>query len=259
MGVADVADRLPALGGARALRPLPGRRGRRQRGHLHRPARQARPHAGVLPHRGRRRRAHRGRRVRRTDARAREGQGRRADQRFALQRQQPGRPTVDPRHGLAFGAQVLRALRARPAVGRRGVRGTGRSRASRPNCRPANPPTCPRSRDEVRQYFADVRGRLCTSEHADTAMRYLLWTPRDRGVRLWAGSRILAPAAIATLPKWMRHMGGFDQPAAVDAAVTPMARAMVRAMSAATRGCFSRGSQAGAAHRRGARPPSGSR
>jgi hypothetical protein len=63
-------------------------------------------------------------------------------------------------------------------------------------------------------------------------MHYLLWTPSDRGVRLWAGSRILAPAAIATLPKWMRHMGNFDQPAAVDAAVTPVARALVRALSA---------------------------
>jgi hypothetical protein len=60
-------------------------------------------------------------------------------------------------------------------------------------------------------------------------MSYLSWTPRDQGVRLWAGSRVLAPAAIATLPKWMRHMGNFDQPATVDAAVTPVARAMVRA------------------------------
>jgi uncharacterized protein (DUF2236 family) len=96
-------------------------------------------------------------------------------------------------------------------------------------CRPVDVPA---SRDEVRQYFADVRGRLCTSEHADRAMRYLLWTPLDRGVRLWAGSRILAPAAIATLPMWMRHMGNFDQPPAVDAAVTPLAWALVRAISA---------------------------
>ena len=51
-------------------------------------------------------------------------------------------------------------------------------------------------------------------------------------MRLWAGSRVLAPAAIATLPKWMRHMGNFDQPAAVDAAVTPIARAWVQALSA---------------------------
>jgi uncharacterized protein (DUF2236 family) len=96
-------------------------------------------------------------------------------------------------------------------------------------CKPADVPA---SRDEVRQYFAEVRGRLCTSEDADRAMHYLLHTPRDRGARLWAGSRVLAPAAIATLPKWMRHMGNFDQPAAVDAAATPIARAWVRALSA---------------------------
>jgi uncharacterized protein (DUF2236 family) len=96
-------------------------------------------------------------------------------------------------------------------------------------CKPADVPS---SRDEVRQYLADVRRRLCTSEHADRAMHYLLYTPRDRGLRLWAGSRLLAPAAIATLPQWMRHMGNSDQPVAVDAAVTPIARAWVRALSA---------------------------
>jgi hypothetical protein len=31
---------------------------------------------------------------------------------------------------------------------------------------------------------------------------------------------------------WMRHMGNFDQPPAIDAAVTPVARALVRALSA---------------------------
>ena len=96
-------------------------------------------------------------------------------------------------------------------------------------CNPADVPT---SREEVRQYFADVRGRLCTSENADRAMHYLLYTPRDHGMRMWAGSRVLAPAAIATLPKWMRHMGNFGQPAAMDAAVTPVARAWVRTLSA---------------------------
>jgi len=95
-------------------------------------------------------------------------------------------------------------------------------------CKPSDVPT---SRDEVRQYFADVRSRLCTSEHADRAMHYLLHTPRDRGVRLWAGSRVLAPAAIATLPKWMRRMGNFGQPVPVDTAVAPIARAWVRALS----------------------------
>ena len=95
-------------------------------------------------------------------------------------------------------------------------------------CKPADVPA---SRDEVRQYFADVRGGLCTSERAERALRYLLWTPLHKGVRLWAGSRLLAPAAIATLPKWMRQLGGFDQVAAVDAGVRPAARALVRGFS----------------------------
>src|ERR1700736_3229315 len=94
-------------------------------------------------------------------------------------------------------------------------------------CKPSDVPA---SRDEVRQYFADVRDSLCMSERADRAMQYLLYTPRDRGYRLWAGSRILAPAAIATLPGWMRRTGGFDQAAFVDAAVVPAARAFVRGL-----------------------------
>jgi uncharacterized protein (DUF2236 family) len=97
-------------------------------------------------------------------------------------------------------------------------------------CKPSD---VPGSREEVREYFADVRPRLCTSERADRAMKYLLYTPRDRGFRLWAGSRILAPAAIATLPGWMRRTGGFDQPASVDAAVVPAARVLVRALTVA--------------------------
>jgi uncharacterized protein (DUF2236 family) len=96
-------------------------------------------------------------------------------------------------------------------------------------CKPGDVPA---SRDEVRQYFADVRPRLCTSERAERGMHYLLWTPRSKGTRLWGGSRLLAPAAIATLPKWMRRLGRFDQPAAVDAAVVPAARAAVRVLSA---------------------------
>jgi uncharacterized protein (DUF2236 family) len=100
----------------------------------------------------------------------------------------------------------------------------------------AEPQTCkpsdvPASRDEVRDYFADVRPQLCTSERAGRATRYLLYTPRDRGFRLWTGSRILAPAAIGTLPKWMRRTGGFDQPAFVDAAVVPAARMLVRGLT----------------------------
>jgi hypothetical protein len=61
-------------------------------------------------------------------------------------------------------------------------------------------------------------------------MHYLLRTTGDKaGPAFWMASRILAPATVATLPKWMRTLGGFDQPAAVDAATTRIGRAAVRA------------------------------
>ncbi|MBF6211198.1 DUF2236 domain-containing protein [Nocardia puris] len=88
----------------------------------------------------------------------------------------------------------------------------------------------PRSRAEVREYFAEARPRLCTSERAHQGMHYLLHTPRDRGVKLWAGSRLVAPAAIATLPKWMRVTGGFDHPAFVDKGYRPLVRTAVKAL-----------------------------
>lgn len=82
-------------------------------------------------------------------------------------------------------------------------------------CRPSDVPT---SRDEVRDYFETIRPTLCVSERARRGMHYLLHTPLDRGPRVWASSRLVAPAAIASLPKWMRTLGGFDQPAVVDVA-----------------------------------------
>ena len=98
-------------------------------------------------------------------------------------------------------------------------------------CKPADVPS---SRDEVREYFAAVRPRLCTSERANQGMHFLLRTPHNKGgLKLWAFSRLIAPATIATLPKWMRETGGFDQPSAVDRAVVPLVRAGVRTFRSA--------------------------
>ncbi|ATL69636.1 oxygenase MpaB family protein [Nocardia terpenica] len=91
-------------------------------------------------------------------------------------------------------------------------------------CKPSD---VPRSRAEVREYFAAVKPRLCSSERAHRGMHYLLRTPWDKGLRLWGGSRIVAPAVIATLPRWMREVGGFDQFALLDAAVRPAGRIAV--------------------------------
>jgi uncharacterized protein (DUF2236 family) len=96
-----------------------------------------------------------------------------------------------------------------------------------------DPGRLPRSREEVRDYFAAVRPRLGTSERANTAMRHLLRTSRSNATfRLWAGSRLMAPAAIATLPRWMRKLGGYDRPWAIDAAIVVPTRIAVRGLGA---------------------------
>lgn len=95
-------------------------------------------------------------------------------------------------------------------------------------CDPADVPT---SREEVREYFARVRPTLAHTERARTGMHYLLRT-RGRGLRLRLGSELTAPATIATLPAWMREVGGFDQPAIVDAAYPLAVRLAVRAAAA---------------------------
>jgi uncharacterized protein (DUF2236 family) len=93
-------------------------------------------------------------------------------------------------------------------------------------CKPAD---VPRTRDEVREYFAQVRPRLCTSERANQGMHYLLRTPLSRGgLKVWVGSRMLALASIASLPKWMRRLGGYDQLGAIDLAVRPAGRILAR-------------------------------
>ncbi|MDB5974712.1 MAG: hypothetical protein JWR07_1472 [Nevskia sp.] len=93
-----------------------------------------------------------------------------------------------------------------------------------------NPADVPRSRAEVREYYAAMRPRLCLSEHSSKLVHYFLRTPLRQGaVGLWAGSHLMSAATIATIPRWMRRLGGFDQPAAIDAAIVPATRIAVRA------------------------------
>ncbi len=87
----------------------------------------------------------------------------------------------------------------------------------------------PRSRDEVRQYYEAMKPQLCVSDHARELIHYFLRSDRaTAGTGLWLGSHAMAPATISTIPKWMRKLGGFDQPAAVDALIQPLTRAAVR-------------------------------
>lgn len=92
-----------------------------------------------------------------------------------------------------------------------------------------NPADVPRSREEVRDYFAAMRPQLCLSEHARALIHYFLRTPRDvGGAGLWAGSHLMSAAVISTIPRWMRELGGFDQSPVTDAMIQPVARAAVR-------------------------------
>ncbi|MFF3573162.1 oxygenase MpaB family protein [Nocardia jiangxiensis] len=91
------------------------------------------------------------------------------------------------------------------------------------------PEDVPRSRAQVRDYFEQMRPRLCSSERAEAGMHHLLWTPpgNGAGVTLAVGSRLLSLASVATLPKWMRTLGRFDRPGLVDVAVELPAKVAV--------------------------------
>ncbi|MGB1580037.1 MAG: oxygenase MpaB family protein [Nevskiales bacterium] len=92
-----------------------------------------------------------------------------------------------------------------------------------------NPADVPRSREEVREYYAAMRPRLALSESARTLIHYFLHSDRKiAGTGLWAGSHLMSRATIATIPKWMRELGGFDQPAWIDRGIVPLTRSAVR-------------------------------
>lgn len=92
-----------------------------------------------------------------------------------------------------------------------------------------NPADVPRSRKEVRDYYEAMRPKLCISDRSRTLIHYFLNSQRKvAGTGLWLGSNLMAAATIATIPKWMRELGGFDQPASVDALVVPAAKIAVR-------------------------------
>src|SRR6476646_2373083 len=89
-------------------------------------------------------------------------------------------------------------------------------------CTPSDVPT---SRDEVRQYFADVRSRLCTSEHTLTAQCITCctrrvtaaygygrvagcWRPRrSRPCRNGCGAWAISASLSRSTPRWRRSHG----------------------------------------------------
>ncbi len=92
-----------------------------------------------------------------------------------------------------------------------------------------DPALVPRSREQVRAYYASVRSRLCVTEHARSLIHYFLAPPRRLvGTAMWPVSRVLGAAVVSTIPMWMRELAGLPSSRALDAAVLPLARAFVR-------------------------------
>jgi hypothetical protein len=78
---------------------------------------------------------------------------------------------------------------------------------------------------EVREYFASVRPQLCISEPARTAIEFVLRPPLTRELLpLQVPIRLVARAAVATVPRDLRRLAGIDQPRVLDAATVVAVR-----------------------------------
>lgn len=102
-----------------------------------------------------------------------------------------------------------------------------------------DPADIPRNREELRAYYERMRPQLLGSDIAQKAMHHLL----DASVMLpplplvlrpagWVVSRVLRAATIATMPRWMREMGGLRQSRLVDVAVVPVMKVAFRLVQA---------------------------
>jgi uncharacterized protein (DUF2236 family) len=103
-----------------------------------------------------------------------------------------------------------------------------------------DPADVPRSREGIRAYFEAYRPRLIASEIAQSMMDFLL----DADAVVLPG-QVPAPvrrlftavtrrAVVATLPRWMRRLGGTPQPAVVDALAVAVTRPVIRLLAAST-------------------------
>lgn len=94
-----------------------------------------------------------------------------------------------------------------------------------------DPADVPRTRDGIREYFDQMQPKLAGSLIAQKAMRHLLQAdaalPGSKGpaklVNFVAGRAIRA-GTIATMPRWMRQLGGIRQSRAMDIAIRPVLR-----------------------------------
>jgi uncharacterized protein (DUF2236 family) len=105
-----------------------------------------------------------------------------------------------------------------------------------------DPADIPRSREELRAYYDRMRPQLSGSELARKAMQHLLDAtvmlppvPRVLKPAAWVIGRVLRAATIATMPRWMRELGGLRQSRVVDMAVRPVMKVAFRLISLSKR------------------------
>lgn len=92
-----------------------------------------------------------------------------------------------------------------------------------------DPADVPRTSEGVRAYFDRMRPHLAVSEAARAMMDHLLNAkvvlpdaPLAAKPAMETINWFLRAGAIATMPRWMRRLSGFDQPRVIDFAVRPV-------------------------------------
>lgn len=94
-----------------------------------------------------------------------------------------------------------------------------------------DPADVPRTREGIREYFELMRPRLAASEAAQKMMDHLLNAeialPQANPVLrplVWTVNEVIRAGTIATMPLWMRKMGGVEQSILTDKLVRPILR-----------------------------------
>lgn len=90
----------------------------------------------------------------------------------------------------------------------------------------------PRSVHEMREYFAAMRPQLCMSDAAREGIDFVLNPPLTRELLAYqVPIRLVARAALATVPRDLRRLMGVDQPSIVDAATIVAVRPAAAALT----------------------------
>ena len=89
----------------------------------------------------------------------------------------------------------------------------------------------PRSVEEMREYFASVRPRLCVSAAARDAIQFVLRPPMTRQLLPYqVPTRMAARAAAALVPQHLRRLAGIESSPALDALAIGSARPMLASL-----------------------------